>query len=61
MHKFQTLYDALKVITQYQSPEQLRRASERDYGLNYEEALEMAYENVLSTAKQAIRRMRRPV
>lgn len=53
-------FDALKTITAYMSPDQLRRVSEKKYGLDGEEAIEMAYENVLQTAKDAIKGMRRP-
>ena len=56
----QRLYDALKLITQYDPPRQLRHAAERHYGLEYEEVLEMAYENIRDEAKAAIRGMKRP-
>ncbi len=56
----QRYFDALKRITQYQSVEWLRRNAERQYGLSPSEALEMAYENVLCEAKDAIRARRRP-
>jgi hypothetical protein len=55
----QKLYDALKRITQYQQPERLRRDAEKLYGLG-EEAIEMAYENVIAEASAAIKGMRRP-
>jgi hypothetical protein len=45
---------ALRRIKAYMSPEQLRRRSEREYGLEYTEALEMAYENVLAEAFLAL-------
>lgn len=55
------LYGALKRITQYQSPERLRKNSWKDWGLDDgNEALEYAYENVLSEAKNAIRGVRLP-
>lgn len=53
-------YAALKRICDYSSPEKLRRDAEKCYGLGYEEALEMAYENVLAEAKSAVRGKRRP-
>jgi hypothetical protein len=56
----QRLYDALKLITQYETPDQLRRNSHKSWGLGYEEALEYAYENIQSTAKQVLKGMRRP-
>jgi hypothetical protein len=57
----QRYFDALKRITQYQSVESLRRYAERQYGLRPSEALEMAYENVIEEAKQAIKGKRRPI
>lgn len=56
----QRLYDALKRIAQYESPAKLRRTAERSYGLSPDEAIEMAYENVIEEAKQAIKGVRRP-
>lgn len=49
-----------KIAKAYQTPEQLRRNSEREYGLVYEEALEMAYDNIQTEAKNAIHGKRRP-
>lgn len=56
----QKLYDALKRITMYDNPDRLRKRAERDYGLEPDEVIEMAYENVLAEAKTAIKGMRRP-
>lgn len=56
----QQLYDALKRITAYMPPEKLEKVCEKRYGLERDEAIEMAYENVLEEAKQAIKGMRRP-
>jgi hypothetical protein len=50
---------ALERIAAYMTPAQLRRESGRSYGLESEEALEMAYENVLGEAKFALRVLRR--
>lgn len=47
-------YVALKRITAYMTTDQLRRRSEKQYGLSYEEALEMAYENVIGEAQAAL-------
>ena len=52
------LYDALKRITKYQTPDQLRRSSQKQWGLDYEEALGYAYENIQQTAKDAIKGVR---
>ena len=57
----QKLYDALKRIAAYTPPEKLRKNSERVYGLEAEEAIEMAYENVIQEAKNAVKGVRRPV
>ena len=56
----QLYYDALKRITLYQTPERLRRASEKDWGLGFEEAIEYSYENIKQEAKDAIKGKRRP-
>lgn len=53
-------YVALKRITAYTTVAQLRRAAEKQYGLDHAEALEMAYENVIGEAKHALRGYRRP-
>jgi hypothetical protein len=54
------LYHALKRIAAYQTPDQLRRCAEKQYGLPADEAIEMAYENVLAEARAAIKGMRAP-
>lgn len=57
----QRLYDALKEISKYQTPERLRRTHWKEWGLDDpNEAIEMAYENVLATAAHAIKGVRRP-
>lgn len=48
-------FESLKTISSFDSTERLRRDSERAYGLPYEEALEMAYENIMAIAKRTIR------
>lgn len=53
-------YDALKRITKYQTVQQLRRNSEKEYGLSFEEALEYAYENVKEEAIRVIKGKQRP-
>lgn len=54
------LYASLRRITGYQSVESLRRYSEKDYGLSTNEALEMAYENVIGEARNGLKGVRRP-
>ncbi len=57
----QRMYDTLKRIARlYQTPGQLRRSSEKQYGLPYAEALEYAYENIQAEAKAATKGVRRP-
>ena len=52
--QFNTMLKALKTISKsYQTPNQLRRDSEGQYGLDYTEALEMSYENIQSEARYA--------
>lgn len=56
------LFDALKRISkQYMTPDQIRRDS-KNSGLDYEEYLEMSYENIQADAKRAIYgvRIKRP-
>lgn len=57
------LFDALRAIAKsYQTPDQLRRSAEKEYGLDYTEALEMSYENIQSLAARTIHglRIKRP-
>lgn len=49
------LYALQKIAKAYQTPSQLKKDSEKQYGLDYEEALEMAYENMQAEAKQAVK------
>lgn len=48
----------LKIAKQYQKPEKIRKDSEKDWGLGYEEALEMAYENIQTDAQYAVMNVR---
>lgn len=52
--KIYQMYTGLKIITKYNTLAQLKRES-RMYSLSYEETLEMAYENIKSTAKYALK------
>ena len=55
------MYAALQRIKAYQSPERLKKHSARDWGLDDgNEAIEYAYENVLSEAKAGLRGVRKP-
>ena len=51
---------ALHTISKYMTPRELETKSERVYGLPPDEATEYAYENVLNTAKGAIKGTRKP-
>lgn len=48
------LEGVLKRIVNYQTPDQLRQSASDEYGLDYEEALEMAYENIQEEARAAL-------
>lgn len=39
----------------YQTPAQLKKNSQKQYGIDYVEALEMAYENIQNDAKFAVK------
>jgi F0F1-type ATP synthase membrane subunit b/b' len=53
-------YDVLRVIARgYQSTDKLRKHAGQ-YGLSYEEELEMAYENIQTLANNAIKGRRKP-
>ena len=59
--KQQEMFDALrKIAREYMTPEELRRSADKDYGVSYEEALEMAYENIQLLARNVTHGMRRP-
>lgn len=61
MSDAQRYFDVLRRIARdYQTPEQLRRHAQRDYGLDGDEAIEMAYENLRIEAANAIKGKRRP-
>ena len=47
-----------KIAREYQTPDQLRKNSGKQYGLDYIEALEMSYENIQAEAKSIITGMR---
>jgi hypothetical protein len=52
------LFDALKRITKYMTPDQIRRDAKKGMGLDYEEYLEMSYENIQNDAKRAVHGVR---
>ena len=54
------MYVALRRIAAYMTPRQLERKALNMYGLEPQEALEMAYENILGEAKSALREVRKP-
>jgi hypothetical protein len=57
---YAVMYTFPRRIAAYQTPERLRRSSEKEWGLPYDEALEMAYDNVLQEAKGALKQVRKP-
>ena len=53
--QFNRMRAALKRISSaYQTPKQLRRNSEKQYGLNADEAIEYVYENIQQEARNAV-------
>lgn len=45
--QFNQMLNTLKMISKgYQTTKQLRKDSEKDWGLDFDEAIEMAYENI---------------
>lgn len=52
---YNKMVSSLKAIRNYQTPSQLRKNSEKDWGLEYTEALEMSYENIQEEAKYALK------
>lgn len=54
--QFNRMRKVLKNIANgYQSTDQLRRFSEKDFGLDYTDALEMSYDNIKILASDAVR------
>ena len=54
-------FDVLRRIAKdYQTTTQMRRNCEREYGLPFEEVLEMAYDNLQAEAAGAIKGKRAP-
>lgn len=49
----------IRISKHYQTSDQIRRDSEKDYGLSFDEAIEYAYDNIQSDAKYACKGVRR--
>jgi len=49
-----------RIARNYQTPSQLARSCGDDFGLDYSEAIEMAYENMQAEAKAVLKRFRMP-
>jgi len=58
--KIEQIYYTLKRITQYQTVSQLRKASKAQYGLDFDEAIEYAYENIIAEARAGLSGVRLP-
>ena len=53
--QFNRMRSTLKrIASDYQTPQQLRRNAEKQYGLDADEAIEFAYENIQQEAKNAV-------
>ncbi len=57
-YQFNKMRTVLRRIMNYQSPPQLRRNSQKQYGIGGEEAIEMAYENIINTALNGVKGIR---
>ncbi len=57
-YDYNSMRAALITIISYQTPDKLRKNSEKEYGLNYYEALEMSYENIQEEARSGLRNTR---
>lgn len=55
------MWATLKEISKYQSPQKLKRRAKKQYGLSGDEAIEMAYENVIELAKRAVAGIKKPI
>lgn len=44
----------IQISKNYSTPTQLRKESRGEWGLDFEEAIEMAYENIQGEAKSAV-------
>lgn len=49
-----------RIARGYQTPAQIQRSSGNEYGLEYTETLEMAYENMQLEARAVLKRFRMP-
>lgn len=56
MKQFNIMRFALiDIAKNYKTPAQIRRDSEKQYGLDFDEAIEFSYENIQSLAKMAVK------
>lgn len=49
----------IRIGSEFQTTSQLRRNSEKQYGLDYDEVLEMSYENIQTLAQYSVRGIKR--
>ena len=53
-NNYEALVAALKEISVYSMPDELEETAEDEYGISPEEAIMMAYENIIWTAQRAL-------
>lgn len=58
IEQFNAMRATLKRIASYQTPDQLQRNAECDYGLDASEVIVHAYENMQEEAKNAVKGIR---
>jgi len=56
---YNRMRETLIKITKYQTPDKMRKDSNKDWGLSFEEAIEMAYENIQDEAKFGVKGVRK--
>jgi len=57
--QFNLMWNTLKAIQKdYMTPEKIRKESQKMYGLDFEETIEMAYENIQGLAKEVTSKIR---
>ena len=56
--QFNQMHTALKRIIAYQAPDRLARTALKNYGLNPDEAVQYAYENIQSEARAGLKGVR---
>jgi hypothetical protein len=57
---YEQMYCALRRIAKYDTPAQMMRSSRKQWGLDFAECVEYAYENIQGEAKSGLKGVRKP-